>query len=468
LGSKDLEDTKELPPGQAAAVAAAVTVDSDRIPPGMHIGAYVVQQTIAAGGGGTVYVAHAAGAPEDAPRVAIKVMLRELAASRLALSRFQREAEVVRLINHPNIVAVIDSGGLPDGRPYIVMELVSGENLRTLLMRRGRFAPADLLEILAPVCSALTAAHAAGVVHRDLKASNICVGSEGGQKVVKLLDFGIAKLVEPDPDQPGLTVKGTRLGTPYAMPPEQIRGEVVDERADIYSLGVLVYQMLTGNYPFVAASPQEIERLHIEAAPPRPSRTAPVSSALEAVVLRCLEKRPEARFQSVGDFLTALRAAVAREETRPEAAADEREAVAVYVEVRASEDEGLGDSLEDDAATVMDIAEQTLQHAGLDLPLQTSNALLGTRLLPAEAEPRRQAHLDTFAVAVGLVRLLADRPGAQPGLEVKVCLHVGKALVRGPVTAPRLVGGPILNTLDWITVGERDGVRLTREGVLGL
>ncbi len=468
MRGKDLEDTKELPPGQAAAVAASATADSDRIPPGMHVGPYIIQQTIAAGGGGTVYVARAAGADEGAPRVAIKVMLRELAASRLALSRFQREIEVVRLINHPNIVSVLDSGSLPDGRPYIVMELVSGENLRTLLLRRGRFSGAEVLEMLAPVCSALGAAHAAGVIHRDLKASNICLGKEGDRPVVKLLDFGIAKLVEPDPDQPGLTVKGTRLGTPYAMPPEQIRGEVVDARADIYSLGVLVYQLLTGNYPFVAASPQEIERLHIEAAPPRPGRTAPVSAALEAVVLRCLEKRPEARFQSIDEFLAALRTAVAGEAARPPLVAAEREAVGVYVEVRASEEEGLGESLEDDAATVMDIAEQTLLHAGLDLPLQTSNALLGTRLLPADGERRRQTHLDTFALAVGLVRLLADRPGAHPGLEVKVCLHVAPAVVRGSPDAPQIAGGPILNTLDWLPIAERDGVRLTREGAQGI
>jgi serine/threonine-protein kinase len=471
LRGKDLEDTKELPPGQAAAVAAAVTVDSDRIPAGMQVGPYVIQQTIAAGGGGTVYAAQATDAGPDAPRVAIKVMLRELAASRLALSRFQREVEVVRLIDHPSIVSVIDSGSLPDGRPYIVMELVSGENLRTLLLRRGRFSAAEVLEILAPVCSALQAAHAAGVIHRDLKASNICVGTEGGAPVVKLLDFGIAKLVEPDPEQPGLTVKGTRLGTPYAMPPEQIRGEVVDARADIYSLGVLVYQLLTGSYPFVAGTPQEIERLHIEAAPPRPSRTAPVAAALDAVVLRCLEKRPEARFQSVADFLAALRAAAAGQMAAPAPAAGERDAVGVYVEVRAHapDDDGVAaESLEDDAATVMDIAEQTLQHGGLDLPLQTSNALLGTRLLPAGGERRRQAHLDTFALAAGLVRLLADRPGAQPGLEVKVCLHVARAVVRGSPEAPHITGGPILNTLDWIPLAERDGVRLTPEGAEGL
>ena len=176
---KDLEDTKELPPGQAAAVAAAVTVDADSIPSGMRVGSYVILETIAAGGGGTVYAAQRLGAPEGPP-VAIKVMLRELAASRLALSRFQREAEVVSLINHPSIVGVLESGSLPDGRPYIVMELVSGENLRSLLQRRGRLAPAEVLEILEPVCSALSAAHQAGVIHRDLKASNICVGHEGG------------------------------------------------------------------------------------------------------------------------------------------------------------------------------------------------------------------------------------------------------------------------------------------------
>jgi eukaryotic-like serine/threonine-protein kinase len=469
LRSKDLEDTKELPPGQAAAIAATATIDSDQIPAGTHIGCYVIQETIATGGGGTVYAARRDDADALGPRVAIKVLLRELAASRLALSRFQREAEVVSLINHPSIVRVLDSGSLADGRPYIVMELASGENLRNMLQRRGRLHPAEVLEILTPVCSALSAAHASGVIHRDLKASNICVGGQPEGPVVKLLDFGIAKLVEPDPEQPGLTVKGTRLGTPYAMPPEQIRGETVDERADVYSLGVLLYQMLTGTYPFVGASPHEIERMHLEAIPPRPSRSAPVSAALEAVVLRCLQKEPDARFSSVAELLDALRGAVAGEApaARP-VSADEREAVAIYVELRARPGVPPDDTFDEVSETVMLEAEETLRDAGLELPLLTSNAVLGTRLLAMEAEPRQRVHRSVLELATGLLRRLREVGAASPGLEVNVMLHVGRALVRGPASDLQIAGGPIMHIQDWRAELERDGVRVTRDGLAGL
>jgi eukaryotic-like serine/threonine-protein kinase len=463
LKNRDLEDTKDLAPASAGG-AAPLHLDSEQISPGTRVGSYVIRQTIASGGGGTVYAADPA-TGVSAPRVAIKVMLRELAASRLALSRFQREAEVVSLINHPNIARVLESGELRDGRPYIVMELVSGENLRNLLLRRGRFSAEDLLEILTPVCSALAAAHAAGVVHRDLKASNICLGNEAGNPVVKLLDFGIAKLVEPDLAEPGLTVQGTRLGTPYGMPPEQIRGEAVDGRADIYSLGVLLFQLLTGGYPFVGSSPQEIERLHIEATPPRPSRSAPVSPAVEAVVLRCLEKQPDARFPSVGDFLAALRAAVLGE-TSPSRSPppDERDAVAVYVEMQSDESDVVDDDLEDDSATVMDIAEAAFREAALEQPLQTGNATLGLRLLPPDPEERRKALESALGLAKKLVRLLDGRPSAHAALAVKVCLHVGKALVQGSAPSPRIVGGAIMHVLAWTLASEIEGVHLTAEG----
>jgi hypothetical protein len=469
LRAKDLEDTKELPPGQAAAVAAAATVDSDQIPAGVRVGSYVIQETIASGGGGTVYAAQPAEQDPAGPRVAIKVLLRELAASRLALSRFQREAEVVSRIHHPNIVQVLESGGLADGRPYIVMELVSGENLRNMLLRRGRFSPGEMLEILTPVCSALAAAHAAGIIHRDLKASNICIGQQGGKRVIKLLDFGIAKLVEPDPEQPGLTVKGTRLGTPYAMPPEQIRGENIDERADIYSLGILLYQMLTGNYPFVGSSPHEIERLHLEAIPPRPSRSAPVSPALEAVVLRCLQKEPDARFGSVGELLTALQGAISGESApvRP-ASSDERDAAAIYVELRTRAGAAADDALDGTSDAVMEEAERALREAGLEVPLLTSNALLATRLFPFDAEPRRLAQRGALDLATSLRRRLVELAATSDALEVNVSFHVDRALVRGPASAPQIAGGPIMHILDWGLDGERDGVRVSPAAVAGL
>jgi serine/threonine-protein kinase len=182
---------------------------------------------------------------------------------------------------------------------------------------------------------------------------------------VKLLDFGIAKLTQADPSLPALTVRGSRLGTPYAMAPEQIRGDPVDGRADVYALGVLVFQMLTGGYPFNASTAQEIERLHLEAHPPRPSHEAPVPPALEAVVLRCLEKQPGARYASVGELVAAFREALAGEA----GAAGVREAVAILVEAVPAPGAD-PDALIEETAAVMDLAEAALREAGFELPLQ--------------------------------------------------------------------------------------------------
>src|SRR4029079_2679943 len=136
-------------------------------------------------------------------------------------------------------------------------------DLRSVLNERGRFPAGEVLEILEPVCSALQAAHDLGIVHRDLKASNIFIANVGGQRVIKLLDFGIAKLLHPDAGEGGLTVVGTRLGTSYTMAPEQIRGDGVDARTDIYALGVVLYHLVTGQSPFRAETMADIERQHL-------------------------------------------------------------------------------------------------------------------------------------------------------------------------------------------------------------
>jgi serine/threonine protein kinase len=366
---------------------------------------------------------------------------------------------------------VLESGALPDGRPYIVMELVSGDTLRTVLRRRGRLSPLEMMQILEPTCSALAAAHAAGVVHRDLKGSNISVGEGEGGPVVNLLDFGIAKLTQDDPSMPGLTVKGSRLGTPYAMAPEQIRGDEVDERADIYSLGVLVFQMLTGSYPFSAPSAHELERLHLEAVPPRPSRMAPVASAIEAVIIRCLEKRPEARFRTVAEFLDALRTAVAGQPTA--VAADDRPAVAISVEVSAPEGDGQpgspsADDLAEDLETVWDIAEQTLREAGFELPLVTGNLIVAARLLPGDPQERHRQTQAALRAAQEVRRRVDDRAGAQPSLMASIGLHVGPAQVQGSPPSERVAGGAILQVAAWGLDVDLDGVRATREAAADL
>ena len=398
---KDPDETHVLS-SQTTVPAPPEGTPIDHLPAGTRIGGYRVGERIAAGGGGTVYAAETVGAPER--RVAIKVLLREKAASPLALIRFQREAEVVARIPHPCIVPVLDSGTLADGRPYIVMELVSIETLKSLIERHGRLSPPEMLEVLEPTCSALAAAHAAGVIHRDLKASNISVGGEPGQLQVRLLDFGIAKLVENDPGQPGLTAKGARLGTPYAMAPEQIRGDPLDERADIYSVGVLMFHMLTGRYPFDAPSPQEIENLHLHAAPPRPGLFAPVPPALEGAVLCCLQKDPAARFRSVVELLGAVRASVGRDPADP-ASAGRRDVVALHLELPE------GAELDDTALDALDQAESALRAAGFQLLLQTASTVLAARPLPTDTAAGRQSRREALDLARDLARRFpADRP----------------------------------------------------------
>src|SRR6186713_2420115 len=207
--SEDYDKTRALGPNQGpGAAATAAAVDADALKPGTLAGAYVLKKELASGGGGTVYEAHHRILGR---RAAVKVLRRQLASSPQMVARFVQEARAVNMIKHPSIVDIFEFDDLPDGRPFYVMELLEGIDLRSVLNERGRFPPGEVLEILEPVCSALQAAHDLGIVHRDLKASNIFIAKIGGQRVIKLLDFGIAKLLHPDAGQGegGLTVVGT-------------------------------------------------------------------------------------------------------------------------------------------------------------------------------------------------------------------------------------------------------------------
>ena len=177
-----------------------------RCRPGTFAGSYVLKRELASGGGGTVYEAQHRLLGR---RAAVKVLRRELAGSPQMVARFLREALAVNMIKHPNIVDIYEFGELPDGRPFYVMELLEGTDLRSVLHDQGRISPPEVLEYLEPVCSALEAAHARGIVHRDLKASNIFIAATSNgdnsapKRVVKLLDFGIAKLLHPDAAEAG-------------------------------------------------------------------------------------------------------------------------------------------------------------------------------------------------------------------------------------------------------------------------
>jgi eukaryotic-like serine/threonine-protein kinase len=433
--------------------ANPVTGTPEELPPGTVVGSYVVLSLIASGGGGMVYRAQHNLLGRKA---AVKVLRREIATSPEAVARFLREAQVVNFIRHPNIVDISEFGQLPDGRRYFVMELLDGTDLSTILKRRGRLAPAEILEILTPLCSALEAAHAAGVVHRDLKASNVGFAQINGKHVLKLLDFGIAKLLRPEADTLALSTFGTRLGTPCAMAPEQIRGETVDHRVDIYSLGVLVYQLLTGRYPFSANSVQELDRLHLEGTPPRPSHAAPVPVAFDPLVLRCMEKDPRRRFPSVAAFLQAFSEIVRAPEPVETPSSRELDAPVVYVEVRTGPGAEQDERLLDDICTVLDLAEQTLRAAGFELPLCTGSAVLGILTSAPEASAG-SGHLYAQAAAEALARQLAVRGGAHPAVWVNVTLHAHRAVVR----ASEVAAGDVLSISGWIPQQNVPGVHLS-------
>jgi Tol biopolymer transport system component len=264
------------------------------LPPGTRIGAYEVVAALGAGGMGEVYRARDTRLGRD---VALKILPRQLSSDPASLDRFEREARQVAALNHPNIVAIFDTGREND-IAYIVTELVDGTTLRAMRVTVRKAA-----EIGAQVADALAAAHRAGVTHRDVKPDNVMVARDGR---VKLLDFGIAKAA----DQPdGLTVSqtaiGSTLGTPGYMAPEQIRAGVVDQRTDIFALGVLLYEMLAATPPFKRDTPPEslTATLHVDP----PDLPAEVPDALQRVVRRCLEKNPDERFQSAEDLAFALR-----------------------------------------------------------------------------------------------------------------------------------------------------------------
>ncbi len=441
-------------------VSHDVTVDDfpdpEEIPTGSMAGGFVIQRKLAGGGGGTVYQARHLLLGRVA---AVKVLRREMAASAQMVTRFLREAQAVNLIKHPNIVDIFEFGQLPDQRPFYVMELLEGKTLRKLLQQSGRVSAHGALQLLEPVCDALEAAHNAGIVHRDLKASNIFVVSDEPPPVVKLLDFGIAKFMHPDPSAPGLTTMGTQLGSVDTMAPEQVRCEPVDARTDIYSLGVVLFQLITGEYPFRADTAMAVQRMHLDTPPPKPSQLVPVSAALDAVVIRCLQKSPDRRFPSIRAFREALREAVSSGSSGPQPTRALVRAIGIYLEARVDDAavEDADDSLMDDVMAVVDDAAQTLPASGYALPIQTSNSVLGVRALASE-ETEASAVRQAFATATQLRTALLQRETRDPRVRIGVSVHVDDAVTRVSDDGVEVAGGNIMDISSWATQDNLEGV----------
>jgi serine/threonine protein kinase len=275
---------------------------------------YRIEQLLGRGGMGAVYRARDMRLDR---LVALKVVRAELLGDPEARRRFRREAQIVARLQHPSIVAVYDYGTFPDGGAYLVMELVRGEDLRHVLQREGRLEITESMRILSAVCSAIGAAHREGVLHRDIKPENILLPGGGGPP--KVLDFGVAKIVGENrveaAEDPGgtqaqsvLTAAGMIIGTPAYMAPEQFKAIDADVRTDVFSLGVVAYEMLSGELPFGRGTLADVVLAQARGIPPMPDSV--ISPEAERAIRSALDQDPDRRPPTAQAFATQLSAAL--------------------------------------------------------------------------------------------------------------------------------------------------------------
>lgn len=366
--------------------------------PLLRIPGFTLERLIGEGGFGQVWLA----SREGGERVAIKVLHLELVRSIDALTRFQRELDAIQRLQHPNVVRALDHGTLTDGRPFLVLEYIEGPSLREVIHERGSLTPADSLEILAPLCDALATAHDHGLVHRDVKASNVILARVDGQLRPVLLDFGLVKLL--DQAGPGLTSSRSMLGTPAAMAPEQMRGQPVDARTDVYALGLLAYHMLTGQ-PAFGGGPGVVQTyLQIHGARPRPSSKVDIDPAIDEPISRALAPEPDDRFQTARELIEALKAVI-----HP-TSENEVDVVALYVEA---------------TPIVVEKAKQIAERSGMRIALAAPDSVL------AVAE-RDRVDIERLKVELSTI---GDLHGA---------LGMTRASVSG-----RVIDGPALDVEGW-------------------
>ena len=260
-------------------------------------GRYEIQSVLGKGGMGVVYKALDRDL-ED--MVAIKTLRGEaLSADPSLLDRFKQEIRLARKITHPNILRTHDLGET-NGLRYLSMEFVKGITLKHLVEQDQLLPTPVALRIAKQMCAGLAAAHEVGVIHRDIKPQNIIIEPTGG---LKIMDFGIARLTQDR----GMTATGTVVGTPDYMSPEQARGVALDFRSDIYSMGVVLYEIFTGSLPFEGDTPIAVVLKHVQERPPAPqSKNPKIEPRIATIILRCMEKNPADRFQSVNDLYEAL------------------------------------------------------------------------------------------------------------------------------------------------------------------
>jgi serine/threonine-protein kinase len=388
-----MSDSRNRKPKGTGGIAAMMAA----APP--EIEGYKIERLIGEGGFGQVWRATREGA-----LVAIKVLHLELIRSHDAIVRFERELAATERLDHRHVVRALDHGTLGDGRPFLVLEYIEGPSLRDVIHERGSLPPQEMLAILEPLCEALAAAHAMGLIHRDVKASNVILGNDVHGPRPVLLDFGLVKLL--DQEGPGLTSSRSMLGTPAAMAPEQMRGLPVDARTDVYALGLLAYHMLTGAPAFGAPGVVQ-SYLQIHGPRPRPSAKVDIDPAIDEPIARALAPDPNNRFAGTREMLDALRGVIAPVSGE----GGEQDVVALYVEGGPAE---------------LASAAAVAQSVGLIMALTAPDSLIAVG-------PRASVKV------ASLVAKLADI-----GAAAKLAVGATRATITGSV-----VDGPALDVEGW-------------------
>jgi serine/threonine-protein kinase len=312
------KDTTTLCPSDGSVLAT----EGDALVGRTLAGKYHVDELVSQGGMGAVYRGTHILMDKT---VALKVLHPTLAADTVIVARFSREARAASRISHPHAMSVTDFGESEDGIVFLVMEFLHGSTLKEVVRNNGPLPLQRVVEIMRQVCGALEAAHAENVVHRDLKSDNIMLLDVAEGDWIKVLDFGIAKIQEPEARDAGLTAPDLIIGTPQYMSPEQCsQSSEIDGRSDIYSLGVILYELLTGHVPFSGESPTAVMIKHLQDEPPDIlSERDDLPREVGDVVARALAKKPEDRFQTVRDLRLGLTLAAEQRDPSQDLSAEE-------------------------------------------------------------------------------------------------------------------------------------------------